>query len=112
MVDSTSIAVQFAREEDRVLLRAVFIRATQEVEDYMTHYEDHCKIVNDFGIAMNALENKSVLDILAKRERRLDAALVRESNVISTLAANFCVAEKGDLYAQSATAATALAPPH
>jgi len=43
-------------------------------------------------------------------ERRFDAAFVRESNTISTHA-NFCVAEKGALYAQSATAASALAPP-
>jgi hypothetical protein len=56
---------------------------------------------------MYAHENKSVLDILAMRDRRLDAALVRESNAISTLA-NFCVAEKDALHAQSGAA---LSPP-
>ena len=42
---------------------------------------------------MNAPENKSVLDILAMRELRLDEALVKESNAIATLS-HFCVAEK------------------
>jgi hypothetical protein len=42
---------------------------------------------------MNAPGNKSVLDILAMRERRMDAELVREANVIDNFT-NFCVAEK------------------
>jgi hypothetical protein len=98
MVASTSKTVQFEQEEDGVLLRAVLIRATQEVKDYTAQYEDQSKLVNDLGTAMNAPENKSVLDILAMRERRLDAALVRESNAMSTLY-HFCVVEKGDLQA-------------
>ena len=110
MAASISTAVQFAQEEDGVLLRATLIRATQEVKDYTAQYEDNkCKLVNDLGTDINAPEKKSVLDILAMRERRLDAALVRESNAISTLS-HFCVAEKGGLHAQSATAATALSP--
>ena len=82
MAASTSIAVQFEQEEDGVLLRAVLIRATQEVKEYMTQYEDQYKLVNALGTAMNASENKSVLDILAMRECRLDVALVSESNAI------------------------------
>jgi len=93
MAASTSNAVHFEQEEDIVLLRAVLIRATKEVKD-----------------TMNAPENKSVLGILAMRERRLDAALVREYNAISTLS-HFCVAENGALQAQSAATATALSPP-
>jgi len=58
---------------------------------------------------MNAPENKGVLDILAMRERRLDAALVMEANAIDKCI-NFCVAEKSAPQAQSAAAATALAP--
>jgi hypothetical protein len=110
MAALTSTAVQCELEEDCVLLRAVLIRATQEVKEYMTQYEDQYKLVNALGTAMNASENKSVLDILAMRECRLDVALVRESNAISTLA-NFCLAEKGALHAQSAAATTALSPP-
>ena len=40
MVASTSNAVQFEQEEYGVLLRAVLIRATQEVKDYTVQYED------------------------------------------------------------------------
>jgi hypothetical protein len=91
-------------------LRAVLNRTTQEVKYYTTHYEDPCKIVDALGIALNATKNKSVLEILALRERRLDAALVRETNAIANFT-NFCIAEKSVLYAQLAAAATALAPP-
>ena len=91
MAASTSTAVKFEQEEDSLLPRAVLIRITQEVKDYTTQYEDQSKLVNALGTTMNAPENKSVLDILAMRERRLDVALVRESNANSTLA-NFCVA--------------------
>ena len=110
MATSTSNAVHFEQEEDGVLLRAVLIRATQEVKEYTVRYEDQSKLVNILGTVMNDPENKSVLDILAVRERRLDASLVRESNAFATLS-NFCVAEKGALQAQSAAAIVALTPP-
>ena len=102
--------MQFEQEEDGVLLGAVLIRATHEFKDYTAQYEDQSKLVTDLGTAMNAPENKSVFNILAMREHRLDAALVRESNAISTLS-HFCVAEKGALHAQSAAAAADLFPP-
>ena len=110
MAASTSNAVQFEQEEDGVLLRAILIRATHEVKDYTVQYEDHSKLVNNLGTVMNAPKNKNVLDVLAMRERRLDASLVRESNVVATLS-HFCVAEKGALQAQSAAASAALTPP-
>jgi membrane protein YqaA with SNARE-associated domain len=59
---------------------------------------------------MNSPENKSVLDILAMRESRLNAAIARESNAIATLS-NFCVTEKSVLYAQSEAVLAVLAPP-
>jgi len=105
MAASTSTAVQFEQEEDGVLLRAVLIQATQEFKDYKTKHEDQSTL----NMVITAPENKSVLDILAMRECRLDAALVRESHAISTLA-NFCVAEKGALQAHSAATAAALSP--
>ena len=43
------------------------------------------------------------------RERRLDAALVKESNAIEN-STNFSIADKSALHAQSAAATTALAP--
>ena len=107
MVASTSTVAPYVQEEDDLLLRAVVISATQEVKDYTTQFKDRCKLVDDLGTDMNAHENKSVLDILAMRERQLDAALVRESNANATLS-SFCVAETSGLHAQSAAAATAL----
>ncbi len=56
---------------------------------------------------MNLPENKSVLDILALRERRLAAAHGRENTSIANLT-TFCVAESTVLHAQAA--ATAPAP--
>ncbi len=70
-------------------------------------------MVEALGIALNAPENKGVLDILGLRERRLDAALGKENTTIANLA-NFCVAERSVLHAQataSAASATISAPP-
>jgi len=91
MVASTSTAVPSAQEEDGLLLRAVVIRIAHEVKDYTQQFEDRRKLVDKLGTVMNAPENKSVLDILVKRERRLDAVLLRESNAIVTFS-NFCIA--------------------
>jgi hypothetical protein len=109
MVASTSIAVPSAQHEDGSLLRAVLGRNTHEVKDYTVQYDDHFKLVNSLGIAMNAIENKAVLDVLVMRKRRLDAALVKETNAIEKLN-KFCVAEKSASQAQSAAAVVALAP--
>ena len=109
MDTSTSTAVPSAQDENGSLLRAVLGRATQEVKDYTVHYEDHVKLVNALGTAMNAPENKAVLDVLAMRERRLDAALVKEANAIDKFT-NFCVAEKSASQAQSAAAVAAFVP--
>jgi hypothetical protein len=57
-----------------------------------------------------APENKSALDILALRERRLDAARIRENTAINKLA-NRYIADNGVLQAQAATTTDAIAPP-
>ncbi len=85
-------------------MRALLDRATQEVKDYTVQYEDQVKLVNALGSDMNAPENKVVLDVLAMRERRMDAALVKEANAIDNFTM-FCVAEKSASQAQSASAA-------
>ena len=74
-------------------------RVDKEVKDYISQYEDQYKIVEALGTAMNAPENKSILDILALlRERRLDAALGRENRVVTNLH-TFCVAKRSVLHA-------------
>jgi hypothetical protein len=102
-------SISTVQEEDGVLIRAVVIRTVHEVKDSTTQYEDHCKLVNALGTALNAPENKSVFSILAMMERRLDAALVSGTNAIASFT-NFCVAEKSVLHAQSAAATVAMAP--
>ena len=57
---------------------------------------------------MNAPENKATLDVLAMKERRLYATLIREANAIEKLT-NFCVAEKGASQAQSTASAATFA---
>ena len=107
MATLTSTAVPYAQEEDGSLLRAVVSRTTKDVKDSTTMCEDQCELVDALGIALNDPENKSVLDIHAMRERRLEAVLVREMNAIASHT-NFCVAEKSVLHTQPAAA---LAPP-
>ena len=77
---STSTVVPYAKNEDISLLRAVLGRTSQEVKDYTVQYEDQVNIVHHIGIIVNEPENKAFFDVLAKRERRLDAALAREAN--------------------------------
>ena len=62
--------------------------------------------MESLGTDRNKPENKSVLDILALRESRLDVALVRESTAIAILA-NFHVADKSVIQAQATAAAAA-----
>ena len=82
MSASTSTTVPSAQDKDISLLRAILGRTSQEVKDYMVQYEDQVNLVQQLGIAVNEPENKPVLDILAMRERRLDATLAREANAI------------------------------
>jgi hypothetical protein len=110
MVASTSTVVPSAQDEDISLLRAVLGRTLQEVKDYTVQFEDRVKLVQQIGLTVNEPENKSVLDVLAMRERRLDAALAMETNAIEKLT-EFCVADKSASQAQSAAAATAFSPP-
>ena len=100
MVASTSTAVPSTQNEDGSLQRAVLGRTTHEVKDYNAQLEDQCKITESLGTAFNAPENKSVLDILEMRERRLDAALDKEANATKNLT-NYCIAEKSAVQAQS-----------
>jgi len=105
---STSTVVPSAQDEDISMLRAVLGRTSQEVKDYTVQYEDHVKLVQPIGYTVNEPENKSVLDVLAMRERRLNAALARKANAIEKLV-EFCVADKSVPHAQSAAATTAFA---
>ena len=83
MAASTSTAVPSAQIDDGSRLRAVVDRTAQEVKDYTSQFEDQYKLVEAIVTAMNLPENKSVLDILAIKERRLDAALVRENKAVA-----------------------------
>ena len=82
MAASTSTVVPSSQDEDISLLRAVLGRTSQEVKDYTVQYEDKVKLVHEIGITVMEPDNKPILDILAMRERRLDAALAREANAI------------------------------
>ena len=96
MVATTSTAVPSAQDEDGARLRAVVDRTAKEVKDYTSQHDYQQKLVEVLGATLNAPENKNVLDILALRERRLDAAIVREETTIANLS-SFCVAEKSVL---------------
>jgi hypothetical protein len=110
MAASTSTAVPSTQDEDISLLRAVLGRTSQEVKDYTVQYEDKVNLVQQLGLTVNKPENKPGLDILAMRERRLDAALDREANAIEKLI-EFCVADKSASHAQSVAATAAFPPP-
>jgi hypothetical protein len=84
----------------------VVVRTAKEVKDYTSQYEDRRKLVEALGAALNAPENKSVLDILALMERRLDTPIVTEETTVANLA-TFCVAEKSVLHAHASAAAPA-----
>ena len=110
MAASTSTVVPSAQDKDISLLRVVLGRTSDEVKDYTVQYEDQDKLVHQIGMTVNEPENKVVLDVLAMRERRFDAALAKEANALQKLT-NFCVADKSASHAQSAAAAPAFAPP-
>ena len=73
------------QDDDISLLRAILGRTSQEVKDYTIQYEDHVKLVEALGTAMNAPENRDTLDVLAMKERRLESAFIREANAIEKL---------------------------
>ena len=98
--------VPSAQDEDGSRLRALVDRTAKAFKDYTSQYEDPYKLVEALGTKMNAPENKSVLDILALRERRLDATLIREDTSVANLT-TFCVAETSVLHAQAEAAAPA-----
>jgi hypothetical protein len=106
MAASTSTAGASAPINDGSRLRAVVDRTAVEVKDYTSQFEDQYKLVQALGTDVNLPENKSVLDILALKERRLDAALARESTTSANLT-TFCVAESSVLQAQAAPTAPA-----
>ena len=90
--------MSFAQGQDAERLRSIVDRTATEVKDYTIQYEERRKVVEALGTAQSALENKSVLDILALRERRLGATNIREVVAISTLT-NCCIADNNDLNA-------------
>jgi hypothetical protein len=110
MAASTSTAVLNTQDEDISLLRAVLGRTSQEVKDYTAQYEDQVNIVQQLGTAVNLPENKPAMDILAMRERRLEAALVREANALQRHS-DFCIADKDASKAQAVAAAAVVAAP-
>ncbi len=93
MATSTSSAVPFVQGQDVVRLRAVVVRSTKEVKDYAAEYEDLRAIVEALSTEEQADPvNKSKLDILGVRERRLEAARDRETAAMSNLI-NYLIAD-------------------
>ncbi len=82
----------FGQSEDALRLRAVVVRFATEIKDYTLQYEEQRNIVEALGTAKSSPENKSALDILELRERRLDATFLRETIVVTNLS-NCCAAE-------------------
>jgi hypothetical protein len=110
-IPSTSAAVvPFAQGQDVSKLRAAVDRSSQEIKDYQKDYEDQRTIVDALSAAQQAEpDNKSILNILAVREKRLDAARVREAATLSLLS-NCLIADNSAAQVQATTAA-ALATP-
>ena len=102
-------AVPCAQGQDAERLRSTVDRVATEVKDYTVQYEEHRTIVEALGTAQLAPENKSALDILALRERWLDATRILESIAIRNLT-NYCIADNNVLQAQATSASTAIAP--
>ncbi len=101
-------AAPFAQGEDSSRLRDVVDRATNEVKDCNLQYEDRRQLVDALGATQANPENKSSLDVLALRERRNDAALIKVANAIANLT-NFCIAKMSSaLHAHAATGAVAI----
>ena len=84
---SSSTAVSFGQGQDVSRLRAAVDRSSQEIKDYLQEYEDQRAIVEALSAAEQAEPgNKSKIGILGMRERRLEAARLRETAALSLLA--------------------------
>ncbi len=79
-------------------LKATIDKDARNVKYYTVQYEDRRKIVDEFGDA-STNEAKKIQhvhsDLLDQRERRLDAARVREAISISNLT-NCCIADNNN----------------
>ena len=108
ILPSSSTAVPFAQGQDVSRLRAAVDKSSQETNDYLQEYEDHRAIVEALSAAEQAKPgNKSKIDILGMRERRLKATRLRETAAFFLLA-NCLIADNNAVQAQAAaTAATA-----
>jgi hypothetical protein len=108
ILPASSTAVPFAQGHDVSRLRAAVDMSAQEIKDYTQEYEDERAIVEALSAAQLAeLVNKPEIDILGVRERRLEAARLRETYALALLA-NCLMADNRAVQAQeAATAATA-----
>jgi len=108
ILPSSSTAVPFAQGQDVSRLRAAVDMSSQEIKDYLQEDEDQRVIVEALPAAEQAEPgNKSKIDILGLRERRLEAARLRETSALSLLA-NCLIADSNAVQTQAAsTAATA-----
>ncbi len=79
ILPTSTAVVPFAQGHNVSRLRAAVDRSSQEIKDYQKEYEDQRTDVDALSAAQQAEPgNKPKLDILAVREKRLDAARVRE----------------------------------
>jgi hypothetical protein len=85
MDTSTSTAVTFAQGQDDAWIRVVVDRTTREVKDYVVIYKDQRQVVEALDAAQFDSTNKSSLEVLDIRERRLEAARVRDVIGMSNL---------------------------
>ncbi len=108
ILPSSSTAVSFAQGQDVSRLRAAEDRSAHETKDYLQEYEDQRAFVEALSAAEQVEPgNKSKIDILGLRERRLEAARLRKTAALSLLA-NCLIADSSAVEAQAAaTAATA-----
>jgi hypothetical protein len=84
ILPSGSSAVPFAQGQDVSRLRAAVDKSAQETKDYLQEYEDQRATVEALSAAEQAEPgNKSKMDILGMRERRLEAARLRETAALS-----------------------------
>jgi hypothetical protein len=110
ILPSGSSAVPFAQGQDVSRLRAAVDRSAQETKDYVQEYKDKRATVEALSAAEHAEPgNKSKIDILGMRERRLEAARLRETAALSLLA-NCLIAESSAVHAQAAVNAATATP--
>ena len=79
IIPSSSTAAPFAQGHDVSRLRAAVDMSFQEIKDYTHEYHVQRAIVEALSVAEQAEPgNKPKIDILGVRERRLEAARLRE----------------------------------